>query len=93
MCFAKVINPQLCEIELFVIIYAINYNGTGENKLVAHAYNRTTPHDKQIQLDEAANSKVYFIAEGSSYLTNVYFSEDFDPGRRANANSVRCVQE
>lgn len=61
-----------------VEIYAINYNGTGENKLVAHAYNRTTPHDKQIQLDEAANSKVYFIAEGSSYLTNVYFSEDFE---------------
>ena len=60
-----------------VEIYAINYNGTGEDKLVAHAYNRTTPLDKQIQLDEAANSKVYFITEGSSYLTNVYFSEDF----------------
>ena len=49
-----------------VEIYAINYNGTGENKLVAYAYNRTTPLDKQIQLDEAANSNVYFITEGSS---------------------------
>ena len=35
MCFAKVINPQLCEIELFVIIYEINYRTAELNPIIA----------------------------------------------------------
>ena len=35
MCFAKVINLQLCEIELFVIIYEINYRTAEFNPIIA----------------------------------------------------------
>ena len=36
---------------------------------------------------------IYYWSSTANNGLAEYFSEDFDPGRRANANSVRCVQE
>lgn len=66
-----------------VAIYAVDYNGTGEDILLAYAYNRSAiqlANNKGIILKQVEGAKVDFAYSESSYDhydTLVYFSDDF----------------
>lgn len=73
-----------------VKVYAVNYNGTGEDKLIAYAYNKTAQkrldeynarNHTTIELAQVEGAKVEYTypIEGNRnvYSTDIYFSDDF----------------
>lgn len=73
-----------------VEVYAVNYNGTGEDKLIAYAYNKTAQkrldeynsrNHTTIELKQVEGAKVeytYPIEENRNvYSTDIYFEDDF----------------
>lgn len=67
-----------------VMIYAVNYNGTGEDKLIAYAYNKmayTWATKNNVELPQVEGADVTFeTVEGNSdlYDTLVNFPNDFE---------------
>ena len=67
-----------------VQVYAVNYNGSGEDKLVAYAYNKlayTRASAKGVQLPQVNGAKVEFSYASDAhnlYDTLIYFSDDFE---------------
>ena len=72
-------------------VYAVNYNGTGEDKLIAYAYNKTAQvrlneYNKrkntslELKQVEGAHIEFTYPIEGNTnvYSTDIYFSEDFE---------------
>lgn len=66
-----------------VMVYAVNYNGTNEERLLAYAYNKTAilrAKNKGIELAQVEGAKVEFVyqsQEHNLYDTLIYFPEDF----------------
>lgn len=74
-----------------VEVYAVNYNGTGEDKLIAYAYNKTaqkrideynTKNNTTIELKQVEGTRVEYTypIEGNRnvYSTDIYFTEEFE---------------
>ena len=67
-----------------VKVYAVNYNGSGEDKLVAYAYNKlayTRASAKNVDLPQVEGAKVEFSYASDAhnlYDTLIYFSDDFE---------------
>ena len=66
-----------------VEVWAVNYNGTGEDRLVAYAYNKLTMTraenaGAELLQVEGANIKFAYQSDAKNlYDTLIYFSEDF----------------
>lgn len=66
-----------------VMVYAVNYNGTNEDKLLAYAYNKTAivkAEKQNIELMQVPGARVEFIYQSEAhnlYDTLIYFPDDF----------------
>lgn len=64
-------------------VWAVNYNGTGEDVLVAYAYNKlalTRAEASSVELLQVEGAKIDFSYQSDAknlYDTNIYFPDDF----------------